>query len=243
MPNLKAIPFKLVSIVLGSLILLSLGCSENSEAQKLRQYLASINAQETMIPGVPAVPTTAPSSLPSIGVPSTGGGGTTQIIQGTPRLVKDGICGDGIINGPTEDCDQGAIQNTRCEDYNGGSGEVGCQPNCLYDVSHCLPPEIDKAIGGLAETCRCNCAANSCTGGCASTNISSQSVCEFRCTVPCPCNCEGKLEAHIEECVVDCACQTATVGTPLCDCSLSDCRVIASISPNIRTQVSRRSVR
>ncbi|HXW53484.1 MAG TPA: hypothetical protein VEL47_05210 [Myxococcota bacterium] len=59
------------------------------------------------------------------------------IVGGTPRLVREGFCGDGIINGPNEDCDQGAIQNTSCADYNAGVGTVKCQRNCLYDMSDC----------------------------------------------------------------------------------------------------------
>jgi hypothetical protein len=59
------------------------------------------------------------------------------IVGGTPRRVVEGFCGDGIINGQTEDCDQGAIQNTDCRDYGLSRGTVRCQPNCLYDMSDC----------------------------------------------------------------------------------------------------------
>lgn len=57
------------------------------------------------------------------------------LLPGTPRV--DGFCGDGIINGVTEDCDSGAIQNTNCLDYGLSRGTVRCQPNCLYDMSDC----------------------------------------------------------------------------------------------------------
>lgn len=60
-----------------------------------------------------------------------------SIIDGTPRIIRDGFCGDGIINGTNEDCDQGAIQNTDCRDYGLSSGRVSCQANCLYDMSDC----------------------------------------------------------------------------------------------------------
>lgn len=39
------------------------------------------------------------------------------VVPGHPRPVRDGFCGDGIINGATEDCDLGAIQNINCRDY------------------------------------------------------------------------------------------------------------------------------
>lgn len=229
MPNMKATVNRVFLLLCCSMFLL-VSCTETSESERLRQYIASINGAE------PTAPTAAPVSLqlPASGT-AAGGGVGTSIITGTPRVVKDGFCGDGIINGSTEDCDQGAIQNTSCRDYNGLSGEVTCQSNCLYDISRCITPEIDRQIGGVSETCRCNCQSGSCRGGCAGTNMVGQSVCRFQCDNPCVCRCEGKLEAHVVECDFRCACTVSTLGTPDCDCSLDQCEVISTISPNIAT--------
>lgn len=223
MSNLATVGFKIFSRGMVGLLLLS-GCTDNSEIEKLRAYLGGINAQEAG----------GPSQLPNLSGPS--GGSANAIIGGTPRQVKDGFCGDGIINGTTEDCDQSAIQNTSCRDYGGIAGEVRCQPNtCLYDISDCITPAVDRHIGGVTEACKCNCNTSPCSGGCRPAGGLGQSVCNFKCDQDCVCQCGGKIEAHVEECSFRCACIMDLAGSPSCECSIDDCDLLATISPNIAT--------
>jgi hypothetical protein len=227
---LRKITIKTTFLVVVFLLLPS--CNESLEQQRLRQYLASINAQESAA---------TPSATPAVGIQATNSTGSTHaIVGGTPREVKEGFCGDGIINGNNEDCDQGAIQNTTCREYGGYGGEVKCQKNCLYDISDCITPAVDKKIGGQAESCKCACSTSSCRGGCrAIGNAIGQSACLFECDNDCTCRCEDKLEAHIENCEFRCACTVDPTGNPACDCSMDQCDLLTTIAKNIATIVSR----
>jgi hypothetical protein len=213
------------------------GCSESPDQLRLKQYLASINANETTVPGgSAAVPNATPAAVPGISYSSASG--THSIVGGTPREVKEGFCGDGIINGTTEDCDQGAIQNTSCRDYNGTSGEVKCQKNCLYDISDCITPVVDKKIGGRAETCNCTFDTTACRGGCQATAATGQSTCDYICNQTSNCNCEQVLQTNVDMCEVRCACTVDASGTPQCECSMVICTILATINKNIATIVS-----
>jgi len=232
---------KILSLIYAA-VFFSLGCTEKSETEKLRDYLASINAAA----GISATSATPgagvgglQATLPPLGTPTITPG--TAIIGGTPRQVKDGFCGDGIINGPNEDCDMGAIQNVNCSDYNGIAGTVKCQPNCLYDIGDCITPAVDKQIGGVAETCDCQCNSSFCKGGCMSTSAVGQSVCRFLCDDGCDCLCEGKLESKVEQCEFRCACTVDTSGNPQCQCNLDDCQLLVGITPNIATVATSRT--
>lgn len=237
----------LVNLIIIGCMIFAQSCTESSQADRLSRYLSTINAQEvssvTASPAAGGSPAGGvPNGIPAvpIGAANAGAVGTANaIIAGTPRTVtRDGFCGDGVINGSTEDCDQGAIQNTTCREYNGTSGVVTCQPNCLYDISDCITPKVDRVIGGIAETCKCNCTATACRGGCQSTNMIGQSVCRYDCQNDCTCRCEGKLEAHVNDCEFRCACAVDIAGNPNCECNLDSCELLAAISPNIATIVS-----
>lgn len=231
MVRMFALSFQIAGLIL--LVVLQGGCNESAEEMRLKQYLASINAQESATP-----PSATPTSIP--GIQATQAQGPTHaILGGTPREVKEGFCGDGIINGNNEDCDQGAIQNTSCRDYGGIGGEVKCQKNCLYDISDCITPAVDKKIGGTAETCKCNCNVSSCRGGCQGANVTGQSACLFQCDNECTCKCEDKMEAHIEGCEFRCVCTVDAAGFPVCECSLDNCDFLTSINKNIATIVAR----
>lgn len=214
--------------------MLTTGCNESLEQQRFRQYLASINANESA--ALTAQPTAGMAGIQATNTT----GPTHNIIGGTPREpTSGGFCGDGIINGTTEDCDQGAIQNTSCRDYGGVSGEVTCQPKtCLYDISKCITPAVDEKIGGIAETCKCNCNTSSCRGGCRPTAATGQSLCLYQCDNDCTCQCEGKLQAAIENCEFRCACTVDAAGFPACECSLDNCDLLNTVSKNIATLVS-----
>lgn len=202
-----------------------MSCTEKSDSDKLKQYYSSINANDAVVGGAP----------------TPGLGGAPQIVAGTPRTTKDGFCGDGIINGATEDCDQGAVQNTSCRDYNGIDGVVTCQPNCLYDISNCMTPRADREIGGIAETCKCYCETNACRGGCQTTTVNGQAVCSYRCQNECTCNCEGNLSAKVESCDFQCACTVDLNGNPDCECSLSECELLTTINKDIGTLITRKN--
>lgn len=220
--------------LLSSVMVGLLGCSESIEQQRLKQFLASINAQEAGAP-----PAATPATLP--GIQATEARGPQHaLVGGTPREVKEGFCGDGIINGNNEDCDQGAIQNTSCRDYGGVGGEVRCQKNCLYDISDCITPAVDKKISGRAETCKCSCNTSSCRGGCQPTNATGQSLCRFDCDNDCTCRCEETLQAHVENCEFRCACTVDVAGFPACECSMDNCEILSTINQNLATIVSVR---
>jgi hypothetical protein len=209
------------------------GCTEKSEAEKLRRYYSALNADEVN-EGADSPTSGAEPPKPALS-PS---GGSASIVQGTPRVAKDGYCGDGIINGTTEDCDQGAIQNTSCRDYGGIAGVVRCQGNCLYDISDCMTPRADRDIGGIAETCKCHCNTSACMGGCKSTAVNGQAACEFDCDNECQCLCGGKLQAKVEECKMQCICTVDVNGNPDCTCNLDQCDLIAIVNQNIATIVT-----
>lgn len=197
----------------------------------MRQYLSSINAaSDTAIN-----PNTSAPHLADLARTN----GSPAIISGTPKQVRDGVCGDGIINGANEDCDQGAIQNVNCSDYGGLFGRVTCQPNCLYNISECMTPVVDHVIGGIAETCRCQCGRSLCRGNCSPSNAVAQTLCRFDCDNDCVCRCQGRTEAHIENCEFQCACTVDISGFPRCECTLDQCDIITSIAPNIASLAIR----
>lgn len=204
-----------------------LSCTPTQEQERLNQYLETISAAEAV----------APTGLPGA-VPLTPG--VTANISGTPRQVTAGVCGDGIINGSSEDCDKGAITNPNCNELGGISGIIKCTENCLYDLSDCITPAVNERIGGTAENCKCNCGGNRCNGGCQPSTSTSvgQSSCRFGCDQDCICKCEGKLEAHIERCEFRCICSVDTSGNPNCECTMDTCDVLAVISPNIANLTS-----
>lgn len=229
MPNIWVGKFGF--LIIYSLVFAQVGCKNSSEMDRLQEYLSSINAQEgTLPPAGGGAPVNLPKTLS--GSSATVGNGTS-IIGGTPRVIKDGFCGDGIINGPTEDCDQGAIQNTDCRDYNGLNGIVRCQENCLYDISDCMTEKTNREIGGLAETCKCHCDTNACNGGCTPLGAIGQSTCTYDCRSDCICQCQGKMSAHVEACDIRCACSVDLNGNPDCNCTLESCDLVTTITPNI----------
>lgn len=221
-------------LVLGMLLLaitLSLSCSEKSDADRLRDYFGANASYGSLSPI---------SQAPNSGSNNNNGGQTT-VVDGTPRVVNDGQCGDGIINGPKEDCDKNAIQNVSCRDYNGLYGTVKCQDDCLYDISDCITPAVDLLIGGRTEQCDCFCTNSRCTGGCNSLNFPGQSSCDFDCDNDCRCQCESQIEASMQECKFICVCEVLDNGSPQCQCSLSECKFVASISPHISSLARRGS--
>lgn len=231
MLNTKTVVFR-ISLICFLFAFLS-ACTETSELDKLNKYIASINANEGGANGGVSTALLTSGTQSSVQLPPSGP--ATALIGGTPRQVKEGFCGDGIINGTTEDCDQGAIQNTSCRDYGGLDGTVRCQQNCLYDIRDCITPAVDQRIGGIAETCQCNCGSSPCSGGCGNSGAVGQATCQFICDQLCTCHCEGKLQASVERCKFRCLCTTDVSGTPACTCNLDDCQVLVAISPNIAT--------
>lgn len=205
-----------------------LSCTQSAEQERINRFLETIAAEEAAVPGAGG------------GSSASGSSGTTTIVGGTPRLVTPGVCGDGIINGINEDCDKGAITNPNCSELGGISGTIRCSENCLYDLSDCITPATNQKIGGLTENCKCSCTGNRCNGGCSPTNATSvgQTRCRFDCDNECLCKCEGKIEAHIERCDFICYCSVDGSGNPICDCSMDNCDVLATISPNIANLVS-----
>ena len=205
-------------------------CTQMSEQEKLKQYLLSVAAENAVIPPGEGVPTTI--NLP----------GGTSVVSGTPIEKKSGFCGDGIINGENEHCDKDAMAHTKCSELDGGlSGALSCSKDCHINISDCLTVAADARLGGLAETCKCNCQNDRCSGGCAPSGAVGMSRCRFDCDSDCVCKCEGKLETHVESCKFSCFCQVDANGNPICDCTKDECEVLAITNPNIATISSNAS--
>jgi hypothetical protein len=156
--------------------------------------------------------------------------------------LRRGYCGDGILNG-NEECDGNDLNFTSCSALGGSEGVLRCQANCIYDISDCMSSdadliyEIDRRLGGLAETCRCECGNTACRGGCLGLGREARGLCEFQCDNDCICNCEGKIGAHVEGCEFLCALSTDLDGAPQAECALQRCELLTSISPNIGSMV------
>lgn len=201
--KLLGIACKVVAVKIGafiSMLLVLQSC--NASPGQPRSKKSSISASESMVP-------------------------VAQIFGGTPKDVKEGFCGDGIINGTNEDCDLGAIQNTNCGDYGGISGVVRCQTNCLYDFTDCMTRVVDKKVGGLAETCKCIFDSTACRGTCQPSNGFGQSMCFYECDNAAVCQCEEKLRAQMDHCELRCSCLLDVGGFPTCECVMDDCQFIA----------------
>ncbi len=150
------------------------------------------------------------------------------------EMSSRGYCGDGILNG-NEECDGNDLNFTTCSHLKGGEGKLSCQPNCLYDISGCgksgMAAEVNTRIGGLAEMCSCDCDSQRCSKDC--SDINNGATCSFDCDNACVCKCEGNLMAHVENCGINCVAVTSISGHPDVECALSNCKVLAAISPNI----------
>lgn len=229
MPNRQTVLTSCAAVLI-SFFMMSIGCSDNTLQDKLKKYYSSISAAERDLSSIPHGASARVHS----------DSGPAAIVGGTPREVSGGFCGDGIINGSTEDCDGGAIQNTACEDYNALGGVVTCQPNCLYDISKCITPQVNVDLGGVAETCKCSCDTQRCAGACSAVGGIGQSACTFDCKNNCVCHCDTKLQAHVESCDFECACSVNASGTPECNCTLSECDLVATIVPHIADIISKK---
>jgi len=165
----------------------------------------------------------------------------SKLLPAVADKGAQGFCGDGIINGD-EYCDGTTLSDTRCEEFNGLSGDIRCKQDCKLDISNCLTPAIDKHIGGRAETCKCNCSGNNCDGGCAPRGglVIGVSHCQFRCEQDCVCNCGELLQSHIDRCDFECDCSLDPAGSPVCICSQNQCDIIVSTKPNIGIIASHR---
>lgn len=207
-------------------ILIFISCNKLSEFDKQRLFMATLAQDSTGGGGDPGV-------IPIPSKPST-------LLPAEADKGAKGFCGDGIINGD-EYCDGTTLSDTRCEEFNGLSGDIRCKQDCKLDISNCLTPAVDKHIGGRAETCRCNCSGNNCDGGCAQLGVGiGVSRCQFRCEQDCVCNCGELLQAHIERCDFECSCQLDGSGNPQCICQQNQCDIVTSTKPNIGVIASQR---
>ena len=50
------------------------------------------------------------------------------------------VCGDGIVNSPTEACDGADLAGKTCESLGRGSGTLRCGATCIFDTSGCTTP-------------------------------------------------------------------------------------------------------
>jgi hypothetical protein len=154
-----------------------------------------------------------------------------------------GYCGDGIING-NEECDGPAMPFYSCHIMGGNDGILGCQHNCVIDISQCSTSasidmwadmclaEVAERIGGIAEICSCDWPEEQqeCYKNCNHGN--NTTICNYSCEQRATCQCEGKLEANVENCNFSCTCKNQS-NVPDCDCSMKKCETITAISPNI----------
>ncbi len=60
-----------------------------------------------------------------------------------------GTCGDGILaQDGTEQCDTYDLGGATCETLGEGSGSLGCNMDCTYDVSMCPATPVAGSYGG-----------------------------------------------------------------------------------------------
>lgn len=226
-----SVTFKLALLVLPVMIIFS-SCNKLSPAEKQAQFMASLNAAGEDGGGETLPPQDQMGTM------------TTEL--GTPadlRSEQKAVCGNGIIEGE-EYCDRDNITHRKCTDFGGGvSGEIGCTPDCILDISRCITIAVDEKIGGLAEVCKCTCNNNNCQGGCAPIfdNDAGNVDCLFRCDNDCTCRCEGKTETHIEYCNITCQCNLGTDNIPFCNCFLDECELLTVIVPNIAELAGRKA--
>lgn len=160
------------------------------------------------------------------------------------RQKGTGYCGDGIING-NEDCDGGAVKIRRCQELNGGEGEIKCRPNCVYDISDCDGARSARIINELfndrTEICKTQCNPNGCDGGCAPVGDvgSTRTSCLYKCSDTCTSKCGNLLESRMEYSLISCECDVDTYGNPQCLCGLDESKTAITFSPTIGEQISR----
>ncbi len=110
------------------------------------------------------VPTDPPSDLPS----------------DAPSEVP-ATCGNGRID-PGESCDGTALGTGTCTNIFGGTGTLGCNPDCTYGSAACLLPDMVVYASEISTSCRItnNYTPNSCeaTLGCA-TGPGPRRILEF----------------------------------------------------------------
>jgi hypothetical protein len=58
---------------------------------------------------------------------------------GAPAIEPAGICGNGIIE-VMEQCDGVNLNGATCGTLGEGTGTLGCDASCMYDLSMCSGP-------------------------------------------------------------------------------------------------------
>lgn len=83
------------------------------------------------------IPTDNPTGGTAAG---TAGGTPTGSAGGTPTGAPTGLCGNGVVD-PGEDCDGTDLNSETCSSIGyHGAGNLGCTPQCTWDVSGCTGP-------------------------------------------------------------------------------------------------------
>ncbi len=75
--------------------------------------------------------------------------------------VSAPVCGDGIIEGATEECDSSELDGAACTDFSFTGGILACTTSCLYDYTGCTSGvagwTCDPSFYGNSDGCDCGC--------------------------------------------------------------------------------------
>ncbi len=117
--------------------------------------------------------------------------------------TNESICGDGILDRETEECELNMSLSKSCTNYGFNAGNVKCSNSCEFDISGCYNETTQECPSGTGFYCK-NDALYYCKNG----EYSLQENCKFGCKINdegvndiCkenPCN-NGKLDSG-EEC-------------------------------------------
>lgn len=198
-------------------------CRESERDRQLQNLLNPVNYSEQFNGNTPRV----------VGPGASAGGSNAE----SPDKPV-GYCGDGVINAPGEHCDGADLPHTRCDELAPGAiGGISCSKKCHYDISQCITPMTDRALGGVGETCECTCEQELCTGGCI-PGQSEGAVCTYDCQNTCACFCGTRHDATLKECNFRCVCTVDDNNSPRCGCSMDQCRFFLSTKPNLVSTIA-----
>jgi hypothetical protein len=65
---------------------------------------------------------------------------TAMVLRALRALLSVPVCGDGVINRPSEACDRADLAGASCESLGLGPGTLACSATCTLDTTHCAAP-------------------------------------------------------------------------------------------------------
>jgi hypothetical protein len=80
---------------------------------------------------------------------------TAMVLRALRGLLSVPVCGDGVINQPTEACDRSDFAGASCESLGLGAGTLACSATCTLDTTGCAaPPQCGDGVRNQpSESC------------------------------------------------------------------------------------------